>query len=204
MIFDITETEMSKKKKDSAPGHDLPAAWESARYVLPVPLPYGVASLVFAGGRLLAVPWEKDGRRLLAAVRREHPGARRDDGTLDGYRDLLVRYAKGIFPSPGELLGLPFAWGRVSPFDRKILESAARVPAGRTATYGEVAARAGIAGAARAAGGALGRNPWPVLLPCHRVVGSDGSLTGFGKGLPAKSSLLAFESAHRASLRAAE
>jgi methylated-DNA-[protein]-cysteine S-methyltransferase len=117
---------------------------------------------------------------------------------LDGYRDLLVRYAEGIFPAPAEILSLPFEWGRVSPFDRKILESAAGIPAGTTATYGEVAARAGIPGAARAAGGALGRNPWPVLLPCHRVVGADGSLTGFGKGIPAKRSLLAFESAPRA------
>jgi methylated-DNA-[protein]-cysteine S-methyltransferase len=195
---------MSKGKKDSARGHALPAAGERLLYVRPVPLPYGVASLVFAGGRLLDVPWERDGRRLLATVRREHPGARQDAGTLDGYRDLLVRYAEGRFPSPGEILGLPFAWGRISPFDRKILESAARVPAGRTATYGEVAARAGVPGAARAAGGALGRNPWPVLLPCHRVVGSDGSLTGFGRGLPAKGSLLAFEAARRAALRGAE
>ena len=192
---------MSKIKKDSAPVRSLPAPGEGARYVPPVPLPYGIATLVFAEGRLLSVPWEKDARRLLATVRREHPDARPDDGAHSGSRDLLVRYAAGRFPTAGEVLALPFAWERVSPFDRKILESAARVPAGSTATYGEVAARAGMAGAARATGGALGRNPWPVLLPCHRVVGSDGSLTGFGKGIAAKHSLLAFESSPPAGTR---
>ncbi len=192
---------MSKKKKDSGPAHPRPV---EAAYAMPVRLPYGFASLVFAGGRLVAVPWEKDRRRLLASIGSGYPGARPAAGAFEWCRDLLVRYANGDFPAPEEILLLPFAWERVSPFDRTILEATARIPAGCMATYGEVAARAGRPGCARAAGGALGRNPWPVLLPCHRVAGADGSLTGFGKGLPAKKALLAFESSAPAARRTAQ
>ena len=192
---------MSKRKKDSAGGPT--GAW-GASYTPPVPLPYGFASLVLAGGRLLAVRWEKNRRRLLDSIGKDFPRGRLVAGHFDGYRNLLSRYAAGDFPIPEEILSLPFAWERVSAFYRKILEAAARIPAGKTAAYGEVAARAGNPGAARATGGTLGRNPWPVLLPCHRVVGADGSLTGFGKGLPAKKALLAFESAVSASRRGAQ
>jgi O-6-methylguanine DNA methyltransferase len=192
---------MSKRKKSSAGG---PSGAGEASYHPPVPLPYGFASLVLSGGRLVAVGWEKDRRRLLASIRRDFPHARPAVGDFDGIRNLLSRYAGGDFPVPAEILSLPFAWERVSSFDRKVLESAARIPAGETATYGEVGALAGKPGAARATGGALGRNPWPVLLPCHRVVGADGSLTGFGKGIPAKEALLAFESAERARRQAAQ
>ena len=175
-----------------------------ASHTPPVPLPCGFASLVLAGGRLVAVGWEKDRRRLLAAIRGDFPHAREAVGDFGGFRNLLSRYAAGDFPVPEEILSLPFAWERVTSFDRSILEAAARIPAGETATYGEVAARAGKPEAARAAGGTLGRNPWPVLLPCHRVVGADGTLTGFGKGLPAKKALLAFESAAGADRRGAQ
>ena len=192
---------MSKRKKGFAGG---PAGAGEASYTPPVRLPYGFASLVLAGGRLVAVRWEKDRRRLLASILSDFPDARPDAGGFDGSRNLLSRYAAGDFPMPEEILSLPFAWQRVSSFDRNILESTARIPAGETATYGEVAARAGKPGAARATGGTLGRNPWPVLLPCHRVVGADGSLTGFGLGLPAKKALLAFESAVPARRRVAQ
>lgn len=66
---------------------------------------------------------------------------------------------------------------------------------GATATYGEIAAQVGRPGAARAVGGAVGRNPLSIIRPCHRVVGADGSLTGFGGGLDRKRWLLAHEGA---------
>ncbi|HET9886035.1 MAG TPA: methylated-DNA--[protein]-cysteine S-methyltransferase [bacterium] len=72
----------------------------------------------------------------------------------------------------------------------KLLRS---IPAGRTMTYGELAAQAGRPGAARAAGRAVGSNPIPIAIPCHRVVGKSGSLTGFGGGLPRKRWLLEHE-----------
>jgi methylated-DNA-[protein]-cysteine S-methyltransferase len=192
---------MSKRKRVSAGEH--PGAGDPA-YTPPVPLPYGFGALVVAGGRLLAVQWEKDPKRLLASIRGNYPRVRPALREFDGFRPLLSRYAAGDFPKTEEILSLPFAWERVSSFDRRILEAAARITAGETATYGQIAARAGKPGAARAAGGALGRNPWPVLLPCHRVVGADGDLTGFGKGLPAKKALLAFESAITASRQVAQ
>ncbi|MBI5343024.1 MAG: methylated-DNA--[protein]-cysteine S-methyltransferase [Deltaproteobacteria bacterium] len=88
---------------------------------------------------------------------------------------------------------LPVAWGSLPEFQRKVLRATAGIPYGKTVTYGELAAAVGSPGAARAVGAALARNPWPVLVPCHRVVGKDGRLVGFGKGLAAKEALLRFE-----------
>jgi methylated-DNA-[protein]-cysteine S-methyltransferase len=80
-----------------------------------------------------------------------------------------------------------------TPFQRAVWQQIARVPRGETITYAELARRAGNAAAARAAGAATGRNPISLLIPCHRVVGSDGSLTGYAGGLERKRSLLALE-----------
>jgi methylated-DNA-[protein]-cysteine S-methyltransferase len=78
-------------------------------------------------------------------------------------------------------------------FQRRILAATAKVPYGELATYREVARRAGNEQASRAAGGALGANPIPIVVPCHRVVASDGSLGGYTGGLAAKRRLLALE-----------
>jgi len=80
-----------------------------------------------------------------------------------------------------------------SPFQRQVWRALERIPYGATRTYGEVARTLGRPAAARAVGGAIGRNPISVVVPCHRVIGSDGSLTGFGGGLHVKSWLLAHE-----------
>lgn len=82
-----------------------------------------------------------------------------------------------------------------SDFDRSVWDSLVRVRPGQTVTYGELARRAGHPGAARAVGGAMHRNPIPVVIPCHRVVGDGGSLTGYGLGLWRKRWLLDFEGA---------
>ena len=86
-------------------------------------------------------------------------------------------------------------WGQVGDFDRQVLLFTAGIAWGRTCTYGEVAAGIGRAGAARAVGAALGRNPWPVLIPCHRVLGAGGKLTGFSGagGIETKKRMLAME-----------
>jgi O-6-methylguanine DNA methyltransferase len=80
-------------------------------------------------------------------------------------------------------------------FDRAVWKVLRQVPPGKTITYGELARRAGYAGAARAAGGAMHRNPIPIIVPCHRAVGVDGSLTGFGLSLWRKRWLLQHEGA---------
>jgi methylated-DNA-[protein]-cysteine S-methyltransferase len=78
-------------------------------------------------------------------------------------------------------------------FQRTVLDELRNIPYGATASYGEVASRIGRPQAARAVGAANGRNPLPIVIPCHRVVGSDGSLTGFGGGLATKQALLELE-----------
>ncbi len=75
------------------------------------------------------------------------------------------------------------------------------IPYGETASYGEVATAVGQPGAARAVGGANNRNPIAIVVPCHRVIGASGSLTGYGGGLPRKQQLLALEAGARRSRR---
>jgi methylated-DNA-[protein]-cysteine S-methyltransferase len=93
---------------------------------------------------------------------------------------------------------------RTSPFDRDVYRELVKVGPGSTVTYGELARRAGHAGAARAVGGAMHRNPVPIVIPCHRVVGESGSLTGFGLGLWRKRWLLQREGAWPLKLRSIE
>lgn len=82
-----------------------------------------------------------------------------------------------------------------TPFQRAVWQVLLGIPRGRTLTYREVAVRAGSAQGVRAAGAAVGRNPVSVLVPCHRVVGQGGRLTGYAGGLPRKQALLELEGA---------
>jgi len=79
-------------------------------------------------------------------------------------------------------------------FQRSVWKAISTVAFGETITYGELARRAGSNGSARAAGAATGRNPIGIIVPCHRIVGSDGSLTGYAGGIERKRALLALES----------
>lgn len=81
-----------------------------------------------------------------------------------------------------------------SPFQLEVWRALREIPYGQTASYGEIAAAVGQPGAARAVGGANNRNPIAIVIPCHRVIGASGSLTGYGGGLPRKQQLLALES----------
>jgi methylated-DNA-[protein]-cysteine S-methyltransferase len=78
-------------------------------------------------------------------------------------------------------------------FQRQIWTALSKVAHGRTFSYGQLAARAGRRGAARAVGSAVGANPISIVIPCHRIMGADGSLTGFGGGLNRKRTLLRLE-----------
>jgi methylated-DNA-[protein]-cysteine S-methyltransferase len=81
-------------------------------------------------------------------------------------------------------------------FQLEVLEELQKIPYGTTASYGEIARRIGRPRAVRAVGAANGRNPLPIVIPCHRVIGSSGDLTGFGGGLPTKEALLRLELEH--------
>ncbi len=78
-------------------------------------------------------------------------------------------------------------------FQKKVWSQMQRIPYGRTISYGELAQKTGNPKAARAVGGACGKNPVPIIIPCHRVIGENGTLTGFGGGLKVKKFLLSLE-----------
>ena len=82
---------------------------------------------------------------------------------------------------------------RGTPFQERVWNALADIPYGETRSYGEIAALVGAPEASRAVGLAAGKNPLPIVLPCHRVIGSNGQLTGFGGGLPTKTFLLRLE-----------
>lgn len=112
-------------------------------------------------------------------------------GELDDVRRALDRYFAGKrldFDVPVDL-------GDLAPFHRRVLDATAKVPAGRVATYTQIAQRAGSPRASRAAGNALHNNPVAIIVPCHRVLRTDGSLGGYGGGLPIKEWLLRHEGA---------
>lgn len=88
---------------------------------------------------------------------------------------------------------LPLDWSLTGGFQAKVQRQIKRIPYGQTRTYTEMARRAGNERAIRAAGTACGRNPLPVVVPCHRVLRSGGGLGGYGGGLPMKEALLALE-----------
>lgn len=109
---------------------------------------------------------------------------------------LLTRAAaflRASFAGEDAPLDLPLDLADHGPFTRAVLEHCAHIPRGEVISYGELARRAGRPGAARAVGQIMRRNPLPLFVPCHRVVGADGRLTGFGGGLELKARLLRLE-----------
>jgi methylated-DNA-[protein]-cysteine S-methyltransferase len=108
---------------------------------------------------------------------------------LDGVRRELDEY----FAGRRQEFDLPIDWSLYSDFGRRVLQATAAIPFGRTASYGEVAAAAGNAKASRAAGRALGANAIPIVVPCHRVIGTSGKLTGYTGGMHRKEALLRLE-----------
>jgi methylated-DNA-[protein]-cysteine S-methyltransferase len=115
-------------------------------------------------------------------------GARRCDDAFAALRAELGEYFEGERRS----FSMPLApAGR--PFEQRVWAALMEIPYGTRATYGEIARRVGTPGSARAVGAANGRNPIAILVPCHRVVGADGKLTGYAAGLERKRRLLELE-----------
>jgi methylated-DNA-[protein]-cysteine S-methyltransferase len=152
-----------------------------------IPSPVGPLTLVASNAGLRAVLWEH-----------EHPSRVRlpddivdvgaDDALLAVAAEQLTAYFAGDrkeFDVPLDLQG--------TDFQRQVWIGLTEIPYGSTVTYADRARRAGGTEKTRAVGAAVGRNPISVIVPCHRVVGSDGSLTGFAGGLTAKRFLLDLE-----------
>lgn len=170
--------------------------------------------------RLRPEPVEADALRRIArgALRRlGHLKAIRDRFTVEASERgvVAVRAAGGPLPAPGaaarrlaeqgreelheyldgrrSFFEVPVDLSPLADFQRRVLQGAMRVPFGETTSYSALAARIGRPGAARAVGTALGRNPVPFIVPCHRILRGDRSLGGYAFGLPMKSDLLELE-----------
>ena len=115
----------------------------------------------------------------------------RSPAPIDDTRRELDEY----FDGKRRAFDLPLDLTLVADFNRIVLRQLARVPYGEVVTYGELAARAARPRAARAVGTVMNRNPLPIVLPCHRVIGANGKLVGYGGGLDRKEALLRLEGA---------
>ena len=155
-----------------------------------------IGPLAFACDAAGAVRGVSFGEGLTRTMAREYPGAATVRGEapvavvealsayFEGDRGALTRIAWSLDGAAGE-----------AGFQARVWRALAQVPVGTTISYGEMARRAGEPGAAQAAGVALNRNPIPLVLACHRVVGADGAMVGFGGGLERKTWLLRHEGA---------
>ncbi|MFH8337391.1 methylated-DNA--[protein]-cysteine S-methyltransferase [Streptomyces sp. AM6-12] len=147
--------------------------------------PYGELTMVAADGALSGLYMTSQRHR----PPEESFGPRDDSPRCFGAaREQLEAYYTGELREFTLELNL-----RGTPFQRRVWEQLTRIPYGETRTYGQLADALGNPGASRAVGLANGRNPISIIVPCHRVVGSDGSLTGYGGGLERKRRLLDFE-----------
>lgn len=139
---------------------------------------------------------DEHGLRLIEFHTPRHPMARiadwreGDNAVLQATRMQLEEY----FAGTRTRFELPLA-PQGTAFQKEVWHTLADIPYGQTISYAQLALRVGKPTAMRAVGAANGRNPLPVVLPCHRVIGADGSLTGFGGGLPTKQFLLELEGA---------
>jgi methylated-DNA-[protein]-cysteine S-methyltransferase len=140
---------------------------------------------------LWRIEFGRSKEQFLAELASDGVVAKPDDKSTESTRRLLREYFAGKrheFP-------VKIDWSRLEGFTRKALQVCARIPHGKTMSYAEVAARAGSPGGARAVGQAMAKNPFPIIVPCHRVLKSDGSLGGFSGGLHFKRALLELEGA---------
>jgi len=117
------------------------------------------------------------------------PGSDEAGDILATAREQILAYLRG----ERHRFDVPLDLGEATQFQRRVWEACEAVPYGATMTYTDLAETIGTPRAARAVGQALGKNPVPVLIPCHRIVASDGSLGGYGGGLALKRALLALE-----------
>ncbi|HZO37128.1 MAG TPA: methylated-DNA--[protein]-cysteine S-methyltransferase [Solirubrobacteraceae bacterium] len=178
------------------------AAEAAARFAAGAPADVRYAVIDGPAGRLVAA---RTGRGLARLAYED------DNGGLDAILDVLAaRLSPRILEAPAQLddvrreldeyfdhrrraFDVVIDWSLVSPFGRKILRATAAIPFGETRTYSQVAAAAGSPKGSRAAGNALGANPVPIIVPCHRVLRSGGGLGGYTGGLQRKQLLLRTE-----------
>ena len=158
-----------------------------------VPTPIGTALLVTdEAGVLRALDFEEYESRMLRLLRLHYGGKSLQDGAAPAeMKSNLQRYFDG---EPAALRSV--AWATAgTPFQRTVWSALVAIPAGETRSYGELARQLGLPAAARAVGWANGSNPVAIVVPCHRVIGASGKLTGYAGGLHRKQWLLEHEGA---------
>jgi len=154
---------------------------------------WGAFGFVEHDRRLIATYLPRSRRETVRAIRTSWPQAVEAPDVLPRFRQAVVGYFEGKrvrFPIGIDLGGMP-------PFYRSVLEACRRIPYGQTASYADLARAAGNPNAVRAVGGAMARNPLPLVVPCHRVLSADGSIGGFSSsgGVDEKARLLRLENA---------
>jgi len=152
--------------------------------------PIDSLTLAARSGRLCLLHFGTDDAWVRARLQRWYPGeAIEVGGDPGGAANTLARYFGGeldaIDTIPVEMNG--------TPFQKRVWDALRDVPAGTTATYADIAVAIGSPAAVRAVGAANGANPVAVVVPCHRIIGANGSLTGYGGGLDRKRQLLDLE-----------
>jgi methylated-DNA-[protein]-cysteine S-methyltransferase len=159
-----------------------------------LPSPVGELSLVSdEQGALRALEFDSNDERLHRLLGRHYREYRLAKGRASALvREALEAYFAG---DPSHLDAVPVATGGTE-FQRLVWQALRRIPAGTTISYGELAARIGRPGASRAVGLANGANPVSIVVPCHRVIGANGTLTGYGGGLARKRWLVEHERGH--------
>ena len=148
--------------------------------------PIGVLRLVGDDDRIVRVDLPN------TAALDPDPAWREARGGLPAALRQARRQLREYFDGGRRAFDLPLAPAGTD-FQRRVWRELGRIPYGETLSYGDLARRVGRPGASRAVGAANGRNPLAVVVPCHRVIGADGALTGYGGGLPVKQALLALE-----------
>ncbi|HUB36955.1 MAG TPA: methylated-DNA--[protein]-cysteine S-methyltransferase [Solirubrobacteraceae bacterium] len=162
-------------------------------YYGPVDSPFGTlhAALTKRGLVRLTFPEEDPEEMVRELAERLSPRIVEAGAGLEPVQEQLDRYFEGR----SRRFQLKIDWTLVGPFGQRVLKRTAAIPYGGFLSYGEIAAEAGSPGGARAAGNALGSNPIPIVVPCHRVLRAGGALGGYGGGLERKRYLLELEGA---------
>ncbi|MEX2631414.1 MAG: methylated-DNA--[protein]-cysteine S-methyltransferase [Tistlia sp.] len=159
----------------------------------------GCCGLVWSGRGLVAVQLpEGSPEATRARLERRYPTAREQTPEPAGQGRAVKRIARLLAGAADDLADLPLDDAGLEEFERRVYALARAIRPGATSTYGEIARGLGRPEAAQAVGRALGRNPWPIVVPCHRVLAAGGRIGGFSatSGIALKRRLLAIESVH--------
>ena len=161
-------------------------------YYCAVPAPIGRVLVAASDAGLVRVSFRRSEGSFVHDLRQQHDAdvVRSPAHTAD-----IVHQLRAYFAGERRRFDVRLDLRHTSPFQRRVLRAAARVPAGQVVSYGEIARRIGEPGGSRAVGQALGHNPIPIVIPCHRVVAAGGRIGGYTGGLAIKRKLLRLEGA---------